>query len=141
MEEDHYMVSPVHRGGGSLCGGIPLWTDKQRENIRKRNGPRGLRNSTQAIKRASPGIETQDKHYQKSNTGVPVAPQKGHVSSKKQKTKQNKTTLPSFILRNALVSKTFDCDTSQSSVHCMKTVKFTELIARTQWTKKKEYHE
>ena len=29
-----------------------------------------------------PGFETQGKHHQKSKTGVSVAPQKGHVSSK-----------------------------------------------------------
>ena len=45
-----------------------------------------LRSNMQARKHASnihPGFETQGKGHQKSKTGVSVAPQKGHVSSKK----------------------------------------------------------
>ena len=46
-----------------------------------------MRNPLRAGEKASnqrmhPGFETKSKHHQKSKTGVSVAPQKGHVTSK-----------------------------------------------------------
>ena len=46
-----------------------------------------------ACKRVHPGFETQGRRHQKSETGVPVAPQKGHVSSKIKKKKKKKESI------------------------------------------------
>ena len=45
------------------------------------------RTGKKACKRDHPGFETQGRRHQKSETGVSVAPQKGHVSSKHLKKK------------------------------------------------------
>ena len=61
-----------------------------------------------------PGFETQGRRYQKSKTGVSVAPQKGHVSSKNFRIKKKKR--------------------KKDSVHCLSHVKRCQMPkSQTAW--------